>query len=162
MEHRHLDVEPGTPVSELGLAALDDLLERGDLDDWQPLLAEVRRDPGGVVAERILRLVQSHRMGGTSELWRSWIENRRARSRDEHVGARLKALRRMRGLTQQDVADRLGMKQPEVSRLERRSDARLSLVRAYARALGAELELSARFDDETVPLDGGTQPGHTW
>jgi len=153
MEHRHLDVDPGTPVAELGLAALDDLLERGDLDDWQPLLAEVRRDPKGAVADRILHLAARHPMGGTSELWRSWIEGQRAAAHEQHVGARLKALRRMRGLTQRQVAERLGMTQPEVSRLERRSDARLSLVRAYVRALGAELETTARFGDETVDLD---------
>jgi DNA-binding XRE family transcriptional regulator len=153
MEHRHLDVEPGTPVAELGLAALDDLLERGDLDDWQPLLAEVRRDPEGAVADRILHLVERHPMGGTSELWRSWIEGRRAAAREQHVGARLKELRRRRGLTQRQVAERLGMTQPEVSRLEGRSDARLSLVRAFVRSLGGELETTARFDGETIALD---------
>jgi transcriptional regulator with XRE-family HTH domain len=69
------------------------------------------------------------------------------------VGARLKELRRRRGLTQRQVAERLGMTQPEVSRLERRSDARLSLVRAFVRALGGELETTARFDGETIALD---------
>ena len=152
MEHRHLDVDPGTPVAELGLAALDDLLERGDLEDWQPLLAEVRRNPEGAVADRILHLIDRHPMAGTSELWRSWIEGRRVASHEQHVGARLKALRRKRCLTQRQVAERLGMTQPEVSRLERRSDARLSLVRAYVRALGGELETTARFGDETVDL----------
>jgi len=152
MEHRHLDIDPGTPVAELGLAALDDLLERGDLDDWQPLLAEVRRDPKGVVAHRILHLVERHPMAGTSEVWRSWIEGRRVAVHERHLGARLKSLRRKSGLTQQQVAERLGITQPEVSRLERRSDARLSLVRAYVRALGAELVTTARFGDETVDL----------
>jgi transcriptional regulator with XRE-family HTH domain len=92
-------------------------------------------------------------MGGTSELWRSWIEGRRAAARKQHVGAGLKALRQRRGLTQQQVAERLAMTQPEVSRLERRSDARLSLVRAYVRALGGELELTARLGDVSVDLD---------
>jgi DNA-binding XRE family transcriptional regulator len=153
MKHRHLDVAPGTPAAELGLAALDDLLERGDLEDWQPLLAEVRRDPEGAVAQRILHLVERHPMSGTSQLWRSWIEGRRAAPREPHVGWSLKELRRRRGLTQRQVAGRLGMTQPEVSRLERRSDARLSLVRAYVRALGGEVELTARFGDEAVDLD---------
>ncbi len=153
MDHRHLDIDPATPVTELGLAALDDLLERGDLDDWQPLLAEVGRDPEGVLADRILHLVERHSMGGTSGLWRSWIEGLRAAPREQHVGARLKALRQGRGLTQQQVAERLGMTQPEVSRLERRSDARWSLVRAYVRAVGGELETTARFGDETFALE---------
>ena len=154
MEHRHLDAGPGTPVAELGLAALDDLLERGDLTDWQPLLAEVRSDPGGAVADRILHLVERHPMSGTSELWRSWIDGRRAEAREQHVGAGLRALRLARSLTQQQVADRLGMTQPEVSRLERRRDGRMSLIRAYVRALGGELETTARFGDDAVALDG--------
>jgi DNA-binding XRE family transcriptional regulator len=150
MDHRHLDVEPGTPVAELGLAALDDLLERGDIDDWQPLLAEVRREPHGAVADRILHIVERHALQGTSALWRSWIGGHRASHSEMHLGRRLAELRRRGGLTQQEVAGRLGMTQPEVSRLERRSDARLSLTRAYVRALGGELETTARFDDETA------------
>ena len=52
MRHRHLDVDPTAPPAELGLAALDDLLERGDLDDWRPSYgrsagpAERARGPG--------------------------------------------------------------------------------------------------------------------
>lgn len=154
MRHRHVDRDPATPVAELGLAVLDDILERGDLADWQPLLVEVRRDPEGLVAGRILHLVERHPMPGTSELWRSWIEGRRTEARQQHVGASLKALRVGRGLTQRHVAERLGMTQPEISRIERRSDSRMSLVRAYVRALGGEIVTTARFDDETVDLAG--------
>jgi DNA-binding XRE family transcriptional regulator len=126
--------------------------ERGDLDDWHPLLAAVRRDPDGPVAERVLRLVERHPMYGTSALWRAWIESRRAGDQETHTGAKLRALRVDRGLTQQQLAERLGMTQPEVSRIERRPDAKLSLVRAYVRALGGELSASARFADEIFPL----------
>ena len=55
------------------------------------------------------------------------------------------------------AAERLGVTQPEVSRLERRSDARVSLVRSYVRALGAELEMTARFGDEAIDL-GASAP----
>lgn len=152
MRHRHLAVDPSTPVRRLGLAALDDVLERGDLSDWQPVLAEIGRDPWGAVADRVLHLVDRHPMAGTSSLWRSWIEEQRSTAPPAHAGAGLRALRLERGLTQQQVAERLGMTQPEVSRLERRRDVRLSTIRAYVRALGGRLVLTARFGDAEVPV----------
>jgi len=153
MRHRHLDVEPATPVSELGLAALDDVLERGDLADWRPLLAEVRRDPWGSVADRILHLVEHHQMPGTSALWRSWIEEQRSTTGSFHAGSALRELRLGQGLTQQQVAERLGMTQPEVSKLERRRDIRLSTLRSYVTALRGRLVLSARLDGKDVTID---------
>lgn len=148
MRHRHLEVDAGTPVSALGAAALDDLLERGDLDDWAPILREVRRDPGGPVAERVLHLVERHPLYGTSSLWRAWILAQRAASGSFQPGATLRGLRAQRRLTQQQVAERLGMTQPEISKLESRRDVRLSTLRAYVAALGGTLGLVARFDGE--------------
>ncbi len=153
MRHRHLAVEPATPVTELGAAALDDLLDRGDLEDWQPILREIRRDPWGAVAVRILGLVDGHAMYGTTPLWRAWIEAQRAASPRFHAGKALRELRLQRGRTQRDVAERLGMTQPEVSKLERRADVRVSTMRAYVTALGGELRLTARFADAEVQLD---------
>ena len=143
MRHRALEYPAQTPVRELGLAALDDLLERGDLADWTLLLREVRRDPWGALAERILHLVDSHQMGGTSTLWRSWIESRRGGPEPAAAGPALRRLREERGLTQGEMARRLGITQPEVSKLERRPDVRLSTMRAYVAALGGRLRLSA-------------------
>jgi predicted XRE-type DNA-binding protein len=153
MRHRHLEIESATPVTELGAAALDDLLDRGDLDDWQPILREIRRDPWGAVADRILGLVDSHAMYGTTPLWRGWIEEQRRVSPRFHAGEALRDLRLRRGLTQREVAERLAMTQPEVSKLERRADVRASTMRAYVAALGGELRLTAQFADNKVPLD---------
>jgi hypothetical protein len=153
MRHRHLDLAPDTPASDLGLAAIDDLIERGDLADWQPLLMEVARDPGGPVAERVLQLVRHHPMQGRSQLWRSWIEARRQPSEAFHAGSALRNLRLRRGLTQQRVAERMSMTQPEVSKLERRREVTLSTVRAYVAAVGGRLELRAMFDDDAVPIE---------
>ena len=52
MIHRHLDYAPDTPVSELGDAALDDLLDRGDLRDWQLLAKAIAADPFGGLTGR--------------------------------------------------------------------------------------------------------------
>lgn len=148
MRHRALDYAPHTPVAELGLAALDDILDRGDLADWTPLLREIRRDPRGQVAERILHLVAQRADDGTSALWRSWI----ARERDSsHAGVRvgpaLRAMREHQNLTQSEVARRLGTTQPDISKLERRTDARLSTVRTYIAAVGGRLRVTAVLPD---------------
>ena len=152
MRHRHLETEPGTPVTELGAAALDDLLDRGDLEDWQPILREIRRDPWGPLADRILGLVEGHAMYGTTPLWRAWIAEQRAASSRFHAGGALRELRLQRERTQREIAERLGMTQPEVSKLERRADVRTSTMRAYVGALGGELGFVARFGDEDVAL----------
>lgn len=80
MRHRHLEIPEGTPVEDLGLAALDDLLDRGDLDDWRPLLRAIAADPHGQLSERVLHLVDAHQMQGTSALWRGWIASVRVHS----------------------------------------------------------------------------------
>lgn len=54
-------------------------------------------------------------------------------------------LRIAQGLTQKEVADRLGMSQPAVSQFENLSATpNLGSVLAYALAIGAELNFSAR------------------
>ena len=151
MRHRHLDYPSDTPIAELGPAALDDLLDRGDLDDWAPLLREIRRDPHGPVADRILRLGRDHALYGTSRLWRAWIETRRGTSAAS-VGRSLRELRVTRGRTQLQVAEQLGATQPEVSKLERRGDVRLSTLRSYVEALGGSLSVVARFEDDDIEL----------
>lgn len=152
MRHRALDYPPDTPVDQLGLAALDDLLDRGDLDDWAPILKEVRRRPWGDVASRVLHLVEKHPMFGTSAIWRAWIAAQRegaARPMGEPfaTGPALRRLREDRRITQSELARRLEMTQPEVSKIEKRADVRLSTMRAYVNALGAELGLVARFPE---------------
>lgn len=139
MRFRHLDYDPGTAVTDLGPAALDALLERGDLEAWVPLLRAIADDPWGPTADTVLRLCDAHPMYGTSALWRTWIEHRRRRSGSESTT--LAEARARAGLTQSEVAERLGVGQSDVSKLERRADVRLSTLRAYARAIGARLHV---------------------
>jgi predicted transcriptional regulator len=63
-------------------------------------------------------------------------------------------LRRQRGLRQEDVADRLGVHQSNISRLEQSDDPFISTLERYVKALGGRLELRAVFDDEAVVLSG--------
>ena len=74
MIHRHLDYPAATAARELPLAAVVDILDRGDLEDWRPLAAAVARDPHGCVAERIADLVDRYPMYGTSPLWRAFLD----------------------------------------------------------------------------------------
>lgn len=60
----------------------------------------------------------------------------------------LRELRAQRGMTQQAVADRLGVQQAAVSRMERRDGLTLRSLHRYVEALGAELEVNVRFPDE--------------
>ena len=50
----------------------------------------------------------------------------------------LRDIRKSRALTQEQVAKRLGGKQVYVSRLESRSDVKVSTLRDYVHALGGE------------------------
>ena len=63
----------------------------------------------------------------------------------EEVG--LADLRRAQGITQEDVARKLGSRQVQISRLEKRADLKLSTLEKYFAALGAKLEILAFFPD---------------
>lgn len=149
MEFRHLDYPDATPASRLGPAALEALLDRGDLASWTPLAQAIAGDPWGATADSVLRICEAHPMYGTSALWRTWIERRRRRP--ETGGTTLAEARTRAGLTQAEVAERLGIGQSDVSKLERRSDVLLSTLRAYARAIGARLHLGLEGPDDDRP-----------
>ena len=61
--------------------------------------------------------------------------------------ATLRDLRRARNLTQQELANVLGIKQDSVSRIERRADMLLSTMTNYVEAMGGTLRLVAEFPD---------------
>lgn len=149
MIHRHLDYQAGTPAAELGAAALDDLLDRGDLDDWRPLARAVDGQPWGQVAETVLRLCSAHRMGGTSRLWPAFI----AECRAGRLGAggaawpkaappaTLESLRVAAGLSQAELGSRMAMNQSEVSKLESRPNPGIRTLQRVVLALGLRLHL---------------------
>ena len=60
---------------------------------------------------------------------------------------RLAQLRKRMGFSQKAMAERLGVKQPRVSKLERGENGQLSAMRAYAQALGGDLEVTVSFPD---------------
>jgi hypothetical protein len=68
------------------------------------------------------------------------------------TGLRLAELRTGQGLTQVQVAERLGTTQENVSRIERAEDTQLSTIRRYIEALGGSLELHAVFADRDISI----------
>ena len=156
MIHRHLDLPSDTPVAELPLAAVYDLLDRGDLDDWRPLLRQFERDPDGELSRAVARLVDAYPIYGTSPLLRAWIErcrNRRgARGPEEAEAGTLADLRLSLGKTQEEVARAMGISQSDYSKLERRRDIRVSTLHSAAGALGGSLHLVIRLLDRAVEV----------
>lgn len=65
---------------------------------------------------------------------------------------RLGALRAALRVRQSEVAARLGTAQAVIAQLERRRDFRVSTLRRYVAALGAELEISAIIGGRRVRL----------
>ncbi len=66
-------------------------------------------------------------------------------------------LRRALALTQEKMADELGIGQDGISRLEKRSDLLISTLRGYIEAMGGKLRLVAEFPNRApVMLSGLT------
>jgi DNA-binding XRE family transcriptional regulator len=59
----------------------------------------------------------------------------------------LRDLRKARDLTQERMAELLGVGQESISRLEGRADMLLSTLRSYIAAMGGSLDLVVRFPD---------------
>ena len=64
----------------------------------------------------------------------------------------LRDLRHALALTQEHMAEVLGVGQESVSRLEKRSDLLLSTLRGYVKAMGGELRLVAEFPNRPPVL----------
>jgi DNA-binding XRE family transcriptional regulator len=69
------------------------------------------------------------------------------------LAVKLKELREQRGLSQEEVARRLGSKQASISRAEARSDYLLSTLKKHAEALGATLVVKMVFPDAEMELN---------
>ena len=59
----------------------------------------------------------------------------------------LRALRQAHDLTQERMAELLGVKQENISRMERRADLLLSTMSSYIEAMGGKLKLVAEFPE---------------
>jgi len=82
------------------------------------------------------------------------VEYQKRRSLGDLWAARpLGDIRAARGLTQQQIASRLNVKQATVSKMERRLDMHISTLGHFIEAMGGRLELRAVFSGLTVKID---------
>ncbi len=97
---------------------------------------------GGAAATRVAQLVHS-----------------RERTTPQRVRLLLE-LREQRQISQVALAEKLGVRQPTVSKIERRDDVALSTLRRYIEALGGELRITAQFADGRfeIELEDGPEP----
>jgi hypothetical protein len=75
-------------------------------------------------------------------------------SAEKPVIMNLRGLRKAVGRTQGDVARSAAMSQPQLSRVEARSDHLISTLRKYVRALGGDVEVVARLGKARILLRG--------
>jgi ribosome-binding protein aMBF1 (putative translation factor) len=92
-----------------------------------------------------------------SDLKKGWGEERRTRNRARKAElatqyATLEELRIALGLSQEELAQRLDVQQPAVSKLTSRSDMKISTLRDLIEAMGGELHVTAKFADRSVDL----------
>ena len=71
----------------------------------------------------------------------------------------LKEIRELYGQSQVTLAKKAGVKQPAISRFEKRGEVKLSTMAATIKALGGTLEVRARFADADVPIALSTSKG---
>ena len=75
-----------------------------------------------------------------------------ARYREMAAKMPLHELRRARGMSQEMLAKALHIKQPNVAKLEKRTDIYISTLRETIEAMGGTLDIVARFPDGTVKI----------
>ena len=80
------------------------------------------------------------------------IDRSDARYRKMVAEMALHELRRARGMSQVRLAEALHIKQPNVAKLEKRTDIYISTLRATIEAMGGTLDIVARFPDGKVKI----------
>jgi len=83
---------------------------------------------------------------------RAHLQRLRAETLAELVSYNLAELRKIRAVTQSELADALGVQRRSVSRVEGTDNVKLATLRAYVEALGGTVEIAAVFGDERFPI----------
>jgi hypothetical protein len=101
-----------------------------------------------------------------SDLTKNWSTERQARyeARKAELDAEYATLEELRlalGLSQEELAARLDVQQPAVSKLTRSADMRLSTLRELIAAMGGELKVTAEFQGRVVELAKLGEPADT-
>jgi len=68
----------------------------------------------------------------------------KARAKEMQAEMLLAELRKLGGVTQVELARKLGIKQPAISQLEQQDDMQVSTLQRIVKALGGDLEITVR------------------
>lgn len=74
------------------------------------------------------------------------------------LAAGLTALRESAGLSQRELAKRIGISQPRVAAIERSRNVTLDVLEQYVTAVGGQLEITVRTGSKKLALVGPTKP----
>ena len=83
----------------------------------------------------------------------------KAKAREMLTEMPLYELRQARGLSQRMLAEVLHVQQPAIAKIEKRADMYISTLRSHIRAMGGELEITARFPDGSVRIGNFAEEG---
>ena len=96
----------------------------------------------------------AHLLEGMSEERRALI---RAEANAMIQETALAGLRRARSMTQAELAERLGVRQPSIADMEKRTDMYISTLRRLVEAMGGSLDVIARFPGMDVRIQNFSQ-----
>jgi DNA-binding transcriptional regulator YiaG len=108
---RNVTANPSDPVDAWPTEAVQAALERGDLEHWRRLTAEINRHPWGRTARQVEEILRHSRPYGVAELMESVIGRARARAEDEErrtVAAEIRQAIADSGLTRAEFAAHIG------------------------------------------------------
>lgn len=80
---------------------------------------------------------------------KKWVEEKVQAEEKEMA---LRELRQARRITQAQLADNLGIKQPSVAEMEKRTDMYVSTLRSLIEGMGGQLDIIARFPNADVRI----------
>ncbi|HEY7822297.1 MAG TPA: helix-turn-helix transcriptional regulator [Acidimicrobiia bacterium] len=124
LQFRNVDASPSDPVVTWPYEALVTAIERGLVPDWQPIFAELSRDPWGPVARKIERYLSYAPSSGTTTLFRLAIERARQKAEEDErvaVAQSVRAAIASSGLTAAQFAERIGTSASRLSTYARGS-----------------------------------------
>jgi DNA-binding transcriptional regulator YiaG len=111
LQFRNLTITPDAPVSAWPTEAVETALERGDLDDWRRIVAELKRDPWGRTARQVEEVLTHSRSYGIADLMETVLRRIRddvEADEREVVAAEVRNAIAVSGLNRAEFASRIG------------------------------------------------------
>lgn len=108
---RNLTITPDEPVSSWPTEAVQAALERGDLDDWHRIVAELKRDPWGRTARQVEEVLGHSRPYGVADAMEAALARCRAAveaAERADVAAKVRDAIASSGLSRAEFAARIG------------------------------------------------------